>query len=49
MDYIIRWVEETLVRDYKVNIAAKFMYENIITRFGFPILIVSDQGKHFLN
>jgi hypothetical protein len=24
-------------------------HENIITRFGFPTHLVSDQGKHFIN
>lgn len=28
---------------------AKFLYENIFTRFGLPIEIVSDQGVHFIN
>lgn len=28
---------------------AKFIYQNIMTRFVCPMEIVSDQGKHFLN
>lgn len=28
---------------------ATFMYENIISRFGCPNILVSDKGTHFLN
>ena len=31
------------------KIAAKFFYENIITRFGCPLTLISDQGTHFIN
>ena len=29
--------------------AATFIYENIISRFGCPMILVSDRGIHFLN
>ena len=29
--------------------ATKLIYENIITRFGCPLTLISDQGKHFIN
>jgi transposase InsO family protein len=28
---------------------AKFIYENIVTRFGCPLTIINDQGTHFVN
>ena len=30
-------------------VTASFIYENIITRFGCPLEIVSDQGTHFVS
>lgn len=30
-------------------IEAKFLYEQIFCRFGNPLKLVSDRGKHFLN
>jgi hypothetical protein len=37
---------------FKDNIAkniVKFIYENIITRFGCPTHFINDQGNHFIN
>jgi transposase InsO family protein len=30
-------------------VATKFIYENIITWFGCPLNLISDQGTHFIN
>lgn len=48
-DYTTKWVEARPLR--KVNSAsiAKFLYEVMITRFGCPIELISDQGAHFVN
>ena len=48
-EYLTEWVEAKVV---KTNIAAHmatFMYENIISRFGCPKILVSDRRTHFLN
>ena len=48
-DYCTKWVEAIALRDNKAVSVAKFLYNNIITRFGCPIELVLDQGVHFLN
>jgi hypothetical protein len=30
-------------------VTIKFLYEGILIRFGCPLIIVTDQGVHFIN
>ena len=48
-DSLSKWVEAELVPSCTKEIATKFNYENIITRFGCPLTLISDQGSHFIN
>ncbi|KAL3689879.1 hypothetical protein R1sor_016188 [Riccia sorocarpa] len=48
-DYTTKWVEAECYRTNDKKVTAKFIYENIITRFGVPVELVSDKGEHFLN
>ena len=48
-DYATKWAEVKATRDCTAHTVAIFLYENIFTRFGCPIEIISDQGKHFVN
>jgi len=32
-----------------VNTATRFIFNDVITRFGVPLQLVSDHGKHFEN
>jgi hypothetical protein len=32
-----------------IDYTTKFIYENIITKFGCPTHFISDQGSHFIN
>jgi len=48
-NYCTKWVEAKALRDNSANSVAKFLYENIMTRFGCPIELVSNQGGHFIN
>jgi hypothetical protein len=48
-DYLTRWAEATIVQDCSTDTAARFIFENIITRFGCPRSLTSDQGAHFIS
>ena len=49
VEYVTKWEEAELVDTCSNEIAAKFIYENIVTRFACPITLISDQGSHFIN
>ena len=49
MDYAIKWVEARATVKNDALIAATFLFEEIMMRFGHPLELVSDRGKHFLN
>ena len=49
IEYVTKWEEAEPVDTCSSEIAAKFIYENIISIFGFPITLISDQGSHFIN
>ena len=48
-DYITKWYEFDLMKTCSSEVASKFIYENIVIRFGCPLTLVSDQGTHFVN
>ena len=48
-DYFTKWTKAKALRNNTAAEVAKFLYENIMTRFGCPVELVSDQGIHFLN
>jgi hypothetical protein len=47
--YLTRWAEAREFKDCSTVTSAKFIFDDIITRFGFPKVIMSDQGTHFIN
>ena len=49
VEYVTKWAEAEPVDTCSNEIATKFIYENIITRFGCPITLISDQGSQFIN
>ena len=49
IDYLSRWVKAALVKDCSATTIVQFIFENILTKFGCPRILMSDQGKHFLN
>ncbi len=48
-NYATKWVETRALRTNTIVVIAKFLYECILTRFGCPLTIVTDQGVHFIN
>ena len=49
VEYVTKWAEAEPVNTCSSEIAAKFIYENIITRFRCPLTLISNQGTHFIN
>ncbi|GKC88327.1 reverse transcriptase domain-containing protein [Tanacetum coccineum] len=47
MDYFTKWIEAKAVATITGNQVKKFMWDNIVCRFGLPGEIVSDNGKQF--
>jgi hypothetical protein len=48
-EYLTRWAKEREVKDYSATTVARFIFDDIITRFGCPKILMSDQGTHFIN
>ena len=48
-NYLTRCAEAMTVMDCTIVTEAKFIFENIVTRFGCPGILMSDHGSHFIN
>ena len=46
-DYFTKWVEAELLANIKDVDAKKFVWKNIVTRFGVPLSLISDNGFQF--
>jgi hypothetical protein len=49
IDYAIKWVAARTLRTNTTIIIAKFLYECKLAKFGCLLIIVTDQGIHFIN
>jgi hypothetical protein len=49
IECLTRWVEGREVKDCSATIAALFIFDVIITRFGCTKILMRDQGTHFIN
>ena len=49
MDYITKWIKAKAVKIADSKSTLKFHRENIFSKFGHPLIIISDNGTHFAN
>jgi hypothetical protein len=49
INYVIKWVELRALRTNTTTIITNFLYKCILTRFGCPLITVTNQGVHFIN
>ena len=49
MDYVSKWVEAIACPINDANTVMGFIQRNILSRFGAPRTIISDEGSHFEN
>jgi hypothetical protein len=47
--YATQWVETRTLKINTTIVTTKFLYECILTKFGCPLTIVTNQGVHFIN
>jgi transposase InsO family protein len=48
-EYLTRWKETAPLKYCPVETVVQFIFKDLITRFGCPEVLMSDQGSHFLN
>jgi transposase InsO family protein len=49
IEYLTRWAEARAVTDCSATTTMCFIFDDIITRFGCPKILMSDQGTYFIN
>ena len=48
-NYVTKWVEIKATQKNDSYTTTKFLFDNILMRYGLPIEIINNRGKHFLN
>ena len=49
VNYVSKWVEAVATKKNDAKIVVQFVHRNILTQFGAPQCILSDEGSHFCN
>ena len=49
VDYVSKWIEAIATSKNDTKTVVNFSHKNILTRFGAPRCILSDEGNHFCN
>ena len=49
VDYVSKWVEAIAYPRNDANTVVGFIQRNILSKFGAPRTIISDEGSHFAN
>jgi hypothetical protein len=49
MEYLKIWVEATPVKHCSEETTTHFLFEQVITRFGCPRVLMRNQGMNFIN
>ena len=49
MDYFSKWIEAEPLANIRNVDAKKFVWKNIVTQFGVPYTLISDNGLQFDN
>ena len=49
IDYVTTWAEAQAVKDFTTDTVVHFIFEQILTRFGCPKILISDRGTYFFN
>ncbi len=47
--YLTKWVEAKVIKYANAKQTTIILYDNIISQFGCPKILIGDQGSHFLN
>lgn len=49
VEYATKWIEAKAVKKADGKTSVRFIHDRIITRFGCPMQLISDNGRHFIN
>jgi len=48
-NYATKWMEAKTLKINTTIVKTNFLYECILTKFGYPLTIITNQGIHFIN